>query len=66
VYATLWLFLILAVTVGNLVLGFALACLLGHGPTWATRWLISLELAGTYLRDLPAIIRFRKSPQSPP
>ncbi|HUE71384.1 MAG TPA: hypothetical protein VMP01_10920 [Pirellulaceae bacterium] len=27
-----WFLLLLAVTVGNLALGFALACLFGHGP----------------------------------
>jgi hypothetical protein len=29
-----WFLLIAAVTVGNLALGFGLACWFGHGPKW--------------------------------
>lgn len=31
-----WLTLILTVTLGNLILGFCIATILGHGPKWAS------------------------------
>ena len=65
-----WFLLILAVTVGNLALGFALACLFGHGPKLPDlSGLLSAPLLATVKESparLLAIIRFRKSPQSPP
>ncbi len=33
-----WFLLLLVVTVGNLALGFALACVMGHGPKWDQVW----------------------------
>lgn len=76
----LWLLLIVAVTAGNLALGFGLACLFGHGPklphVQLQRIALSsfkvpnvrslLDAARAFPHRLLAIIRSRKSPQSPP
>lgn len=64
-----WLLLILAVTVGNLALGFALACLFGHGPKLPDVQQLTAPLL-TAVKDSPIllreIIRSQKSPRSPP
>jgi hypothetical protein len=63
-----WLLLLLAVTVGNLALGFGLACLFGHGPKLPDllREFAPLRVAA---KDASAqlldFIRSRRSPRFP-
>lgn len=65
--STAWLLLILAVTVGNLALGFALACLFGHGPKLPdVQQLAAPLLAAVKESKFVAINRSQKSPQSRP
>ncbi len=48
-----WLMLLLTVTLGNLILGFCIATILGHGPKWASEGF-------AHIGGLPAL--FKKKP----
>lgn len=68
-----WLLLILTFTVGNMALGFGLACLFGHGPKLPEPLVHEVrELAevigpiGQWPQHALAFIRSRRSPQSRP
>ena len=60
-YTLGFMFLILLVTLGNLLLGFGAALYFGHGPKWLLEYLAADRLK----IGLGMARRSQKSPQSP-